>query len=189
MIGALGEVRVTLEPLRDGMRGTADTVRRMRAKAYAASLNPHVRRIAEIVCHEAGVTGGDREGEARALFDFMREHVEYRRDPAWSQMLIDPLTILERVDRRGWAAANCAGHAMTMAALGQSIRLPMWWMLAGDAPGDFGHVYACMARRDPPSRDDFLALDSGVPYGSAVFGLHAELPVREAVSALPKELR
>lgn len=162
----------------------------MRELTAAAILDPRVRRASEFVVHDA--LPGDRIGEAHEIFRFLERRLEFRRDPTTTQFLQSPVTLIERIDRLGWAAGNCANHSMMAATLGHEVRLPLVWVLAGMAPGEFEHIY-CAMRLDglelnAPVGDvlnDLLSLDTGSPWNHApAFGRHVNAVSFRVVPAL-----
>lgn len=147
--------------------------------------DPLVRRAAEHVVRRAPY--GDRVGEAREIFGWVRRYVQWRRDPTNREMVVDPKELIARADRDGWAAGDCDDHATLTATLGHSVRLPIVYVLVGPDANDVKHVYAAMAL-GPEIRgeDDLLALDTGRPDG-VVFGRHSHAPYMAWVNAMPEE--
>lgn len=178
---------VTFETLAPGLDGTlVQTLPTMESLVRAAVVDPRVRRAAEWIVKKT--SPGDRIAEARAIFDWILERLQFRRDPIDMQLLQDPVTLLTRIQKYGWAAGNCAAHAMLAASLGITLRLPIVWVLAGDTVDEPQHVYAAMrtdtldSNAPVESTADLVSLDTAVP--DPAFGKHAPAGARSAVPAL-----
>lgn len=65
-------------------------------------------------------------------------------DPVRDELLHDPVLLLERIGRDGFATGDCDDVATLGATLGESVGLPARFIVLGfDDPGaPFGHVYA-----------------------------------------------
>lgn len=183
----------TAIPLLDGWEGIDQSVRAMQDYIGAGLHDPRVRRVAEWILRPA--RDGDRMSEASVIYEFVRRHVQYRRDPAWMELLEDPRIMLARIERFGWAAEDCDGHSMLSALLGLQVRLPMALVLVGpDHRTPPVHVYAAM-RESEDSRPSqaWLDGDDSAPSGlvsmdtarpGAAFDEHAAGFVRRVVSAV-----
>lgn len=181
---------VTYSSLAPGMTGILQTLPKMELLTKQAVLDPRVRRVAEF--WSRGTKTGDRVAEAHAIYNHVAQRLDFRRDPRDMQLLQGPLVLLERIERHGWAAGNCAAHAMIHAAIGTTIRLPIVWVLAGFEMDEPEHVYAAMrvdgkdvnAPVDDVLRD-LLALDTGQPAGRVPgFGRHVQAHCYRVTPAL-----
>lgn len=175
-------MRITYSNLAPGLAGVMQTLPKMERLVAAAVRDPRVRRATEWVVRDAG--GGDRVAEARAIFDFVRRRVRYTRDPSDVELVHEPQLLLERIQNTGWAAGDCDDHALLIAGMGHSIRLPIAWVLAGPSRQEPEHIYAAMAEpgQGLEPAEGLLALDTAVP--TPVFGRHAPARARWAVPAL-----
>ncbi len=180
-------VMATYTDLEPGIAGNQQTLTEMRAQVLEHYLDPRVSYAVSHILEKAGAPGGDRQAEARALFDFLASVVRYQRTPTNTDTTYDPTILLSRIEKDGFGAGNCNNHATLMATLGHSVRLPIVWVLLGASPDAYSHVYAAMDLRAgatgtlddplgfPTSADDLLALDTGTP--SPRFGVHPPAPV------------
>ncbi len=184
-------------PMLDGAAGIRQATNKMQALVTVGLHDPRVRRCSEWILR--GVPAGDRCREAERNYDFIAAHVEYRRDPAWMELLEDPRLVLARIEAFGWAAEDCDGHAMLAALLGFQTRLPMCFVLASETKVDplndaDAHVYAAMwegpgacasnawldGNDDAPS--GLVSLDTARP--GAEFGRHAPGFFRRIIPAV-----
>jgi len=167
-------VNLATSQMVDGWPGIEAAVLAMQTNVEAALRDQRVRRATEFVLHAWGAKGGDRRQEAHAIYDFVRSRVEYRRDPAWLELIQDPRVLLARIEEYGWAAGDCDDHAQLIEVMGLEVRLPMVSVLVGESPEPFTwptakllaamqaafdagrpapiHVYAAM--REHPSSPD-----------------------------------
>lgn len=110
----------------------------MQVNVTRAMHDQRVRKAAEAILHAAGAPGGDRKAEAHAFYRFVKERIEYRRDPAWLEYIQDPCALLAHVEAtergelrkghgpgKGWAAGDCDDHAQLVALLCLQVRLPV----------------------------------------------------------------
>lgn len=118
-------VKLALGPMADGWPGIDSAVNAMQVNVEAALRDQRVRRVTEFVLHRWGAKGGDRKAEAHAIYDFVDSRVDYRRDPAWMELIQDPRVLLARIEGHGWAAGDCDDHAQLAELMGLEVRLPM----------------------------------------------------------------
>jgi hypothetical protein len=175
------------EDLAPGIAGNQQTLAKMRALLKRAFLDPRVAYAVSHVLQAAHAAPGDRVSEARALFDFLVARCPYRRAPTNTDTSVDPLVLLARIEKDGFASGNCNQQANLMACLGHSVRLPIVWVLVGPDRDAFTHIYAALDTRPgatgtaddplgmPTSLDDLVALDTGTPL--PVWNRHAAAPV------------
>ena len=75
------------EPLAPGVAGTEQTLRRMAEFVRRDARDLELRKVAARVV--AGCPGHDFEGEVKALFEYVRDRITYRRDPVSAEMVQD----------------------------------------------------------------------------------------------------
>lgn len=132
-------------PMPNGWPGINAALITMQANVTRALHDQRVRKAAEAILHEAGAPGGDRLHEALAFYRFVRERVDYRRDPAWLEYIQDPRALLAHIESterselrrgsgpgRGWAAGDCDDHAQLVALLCFQVRLPVVQVLVAE---------------------------------------------------------
>jgi len=125
----------------DGRAGLDAKVRKIRALVEQAKRDPWFRaRAAAIVRH---VPERDQVGEVEAVWQWVREHVRYLRDP-WSpdglEVFTTPRRLLEDASR-GVAAEDCDGHVILASALIETIGYPTRYRIGGVSPEHWRHIW------------------------------------------------
>jgi len=150
--------------------------------ARAGSKRIEVRNAAvDIVTHGfhdgRGLRQKDFAGEARRLFEFVRDEIRYVRDIADVETLHDPVTLL-RI-----RAGDCDDKAILLAALLLSIDGgPVRFKAMALAPDQYGHVWLQAFMNDGAGgRWIDLETTEPVPFGVSV-------PTRGAVSFLTQDV-
>jgi hypothetical protein len=153
----LSAPRVQLEGIPAGEGGTLATLERMRDLVLGeeGAHNAEVRFLAQRIVD--GVGNKDYEGEARAIFQFMREHVRYTLDPRgleWVQTPWFTLLVQGQGDCDDHSTAACA----LAAALGHGCAFRT---VKGDPdrPDEWSHVYPVIGVRKN-GKDLWLPVDS-----------------------------
>lgn len=103
-------IPISVESIREGRLGTADTIRRMGELALAAAHDPSF--VAWVRGQVADLKSKDYLGEAERIFEIVHKHVRYSRDPHGLEILQDPRAVLWQ-DGTG----DCDEHATTIAAM------------------------------------------------------------------------
>jgi len=123
-----------VEKLPPGNAGIERTVAQVREQIYRGIESPYIRNLAVEIVKTAGVSSHDVEGEAAAVFNWVREHVRYTKDPT----RVELLSSAENVAKIG--AEDCDGFTILIAsllgALGRETRLK----IVGELPGMFTHI-------------------------------------------------
>jgi transglutaminase-like putative cysteine protease len=154
---ALGQ----LEWIPDGPAGTRVTLEKMRALARKGATHPMVIETAQRILRDAGVP--PRSAAAlRALFEWVRDHIRFQRDPQGIEQLSWPHRTLEK------GHEDCDGKITLLAALARAAGVPGTFSFRAIGtqalrPGFFEHVYG-VAR----ARGVRIALDptyAGTRYG------------------------
>jgi len=150
--------------------------------ARAGSRRIEVRNAAvEIVTrgfhNGQGLRQKDFAGEARRLFEFVRDDIRYVRDIADVETLHDPVTLLQI------GAGDCDDKAILLAALLLSIDGgPVRFKAMALAPEQFGHVWLQAFMNDGRGgRWIDLETTEPLPFGVSV-------PTRGAVSFLTQDV-
>lgn len=125
----------TLSALPGGVAGVETTVRAMRDMVRAGKVDPRVRHAALSIVH---LTPPKMHlHEARAVFEWVRDCITYRRDIHDVETLCAPwVTLATQV-------GDCDDQVTLLCALLESIGLPTRFVLtAHHAPGELEHVTA-----------------------------------------------
>ena len=93
--------------------GTLQLMARLVRERHA---DPRIRGRARAILADAGVASMDYDGMIRAVFDFVRDHVRYVRDPLGGEYVTDPIELDHQVDD-GDAAEDCESLALYAATL------------------------------------------------------------------------
>ena len=112
----------------------------MRRLALEGSRQLEVRTAAITAVRQAGVRSHNHLGEIAALFNFVRDRIDFRGDILGSETLQGPRATLEL------GAGDCDDRAILLAALIRSIGLPAdlaFRVIGADRrrPGRFSHVF------------------------------------------------
>lgn len=120
--------------VRDGLAGVDDTLRMMRALILKGKVNPLVRqftaRLVNTLPQRAYVS------EARAVHDFVRDHIRYTKDPHDVEMLHAPEFILQN------NYGDCDDKTILFCSMMESIGHPCKLVAVGQQPNMCSHVYA-----------------------------------------------
>ena len=122
-----------VQPLPGGASGVARTVAQMRRLVREGRRHPAIRAAALSVI--SSLPPRDTEGEARALFEFVRDQIRYVRDVHATETLSQaPITLATM-------AGDCDDQVILLGALLESIGLPTRFVLsAHQMPGELDHV-------------------------------------------------
>lgn len=125
----------------DGRPGLDAKLRKIRALVEEAKRDPWFRsNAAAIVRH---VAERDQVGEVEAVWQFVRDHVRYLRDP-WSadglEVFTTPKRLLQDI-ASGTAAEDCDGHVILASALIETIGYPTRYRIGGVPPDHFRHIW------------------------------------------------
>jgi hypothetical protein len=140
-------------PLADGDQGTAQTIAMMRRLVDdALNDSTFVRQAMEIVRTTAPF---DDMGEAKAIYDWVRGHIRYTKDPTTKEKLYPPQELLKT------RAGDCDDTSMLIAALLMAVGYPARWVTIAaspDSPQEFTHIFA--EAEIPPGSGNWLSLDT-----------------------------
>ena len=125
----------TLGMLSSGAAGTRETLNHMVSFAKQYRKNPEIRALAEKII--ANVPEKDAVGEARAIFEWVRDNIRYTQDIRDVEMLKTPDAVVYS------AQGDCDDKATLVATLLESIGYATRFIAIGmNTPGVFEHVYA-----------------------------------------------
>jgi len=174
-------IRAQLLGVPSGADGTAETLGVMTAIATSpveGGRDVRVVMLAREIVADEGLAARDYLGEARAIYEYVRRHVRYTRDPAGLEYVQTPYFML--LDRRSRHLGDCDDHATAVVALGIALGMGAAFRAVAAvprAPGEFSHVYALLGWRER-GRPVWYALDTTRPNG--YFGWE---PPARAISA------
>lgn len=137
-------------PQREEYIGTGDTaifrtIDKMKDIILSSSRNPYVREWAKNIV--ANVAVNDKKGEAKAIFNFVRDNVRYTRDPLGFEYIQTPPTLLEDIrlyqERKGnRPAGDCDDMTVLSLSLLKSVGFPVAIKVVSFTnEKKFSHVY------------------------------------------------
>lgn len=130
--------------LAPGERGTVQTVREIRRLIREGRRSPVVREAAERVLESAGTNERDTAGEVNALFEFVRGHLRFTRDPLDVEQLTPAEDLLLR-----HRYADCDEYVTLLAALLGSVGIPSRLkVVRSGTRGPWQHIYLEVRIRD-----------------------------------------
>jgi transglutaminase-like putative cysteine protease len=118
-------------------------------------IDPIIRRVAVAILGAANVPGRDFGTEAKALLEWVRDNIAFRRDATAIEVLQTPLeTFAQR-------AGDCDCMALLLATLLESVGFRTRFMVSSRVPrGAWQHIYVQIQLW--PS-DNWMALDPTIP--------------------------
>lgn len=126
------------EALAGGDAGVHQTVRHMRALVDAAKTLPETRAVILTALH--GIREKDTLGEVTALYEWVREHVRFVRDPVGVEYLQTPSYMLRQIAREGVAAGDCDDASTLFAALAETAGYRTKFRVQAPPGQTFKHV-------------------------------------------------
>lgn len=121
----------------NGYAGTADTIKRMEELVQQGKVHPDI--IAQATEIVRGVRAKDYEGEARAIFEWVKRNIRYTRDPNGAELLCAPWITLKR------RAADCDCSSVLFNSLAEAVGLRTGFRtVKADRknPDEFSHVFS-----------------------------------------------
>ena len=117
-----------------------NTVVKMKSIIQQSSKNPYVREwVGRIV---GRVEVNDKQGEASAIFNFVRDHVRYTRDPYGFEYIQTPPTLLESIQQGDRPSGDCDDMTVLSLSLLKSIGFNVAIKVVSFRESKkFGHVY------------------------------------------------
>jgi hypothetical protein len=140
-------------PLMGGESGTSQTIDLMRQLIDQAMADASVVRLAGDIVRR--VRPYDELGEAQAIYNWVKSHMRFTKDPVTKETLFPPQELLKR------GAGDCDDISMLMATLDMAVGIPARLVtVAGNptAPGEFSHVY--VEAEVPAGSDNWVPQDA-----------------------------
>ena len=114
--------------------GTLATLQLMSGLVKQFKRDPMIRDTA--ISLIAGLRPKDRVGEARLIYEYVRDHIRYTRDVVGVETLQTPPVTMEL------EAGDCDDKSTLLASLLESVGHPTRFVATGYRfPGSFSHVY------------------------------------------------
>ena len=117
--------------------------------------------LMKAIAHDA-VPDVPRYGTPPEIYDFVRQHMKFRADPAHAEKLIHPGQLAQDIERDGIGFGDCDDRAMLQAAMLLKIGSPCAFVVMGrDRLGNFQHVICAAGRaRGPDNLNGLTPMDS-----------------------------
>ena len=112
--------KIIKKPLASGARGNLKTVNYMKQIANKVNGHPKLVKLANNIVQYYSVPSMHYKDEAYAIGDYIKQHVRYVRDPLGIEMLTDPLTMIDMMER-GEATGDCDDISLLIATLMLSL--------------------------------------------------------------------
>jgi len=129
-------MRFTLSQIPVGEAGTDATVKRIIDLVRLSLQKPSIRLKSLAVLRASGVFGQGPGEQARALCSWVQRNIDFVRDPVDVETVQQPEVTLKL------KAGDCDDHVGLIAALLQSIGLPVRLVVLGVDRDSFQHIYA-----------------------------------------------
>lgn len=130
------ELKITLP---GGDAGTFATLWAM--KAFVDDAVERSPLLAELAGRIANACGRVKINRAKAVYNFLRDHVTFTFDPPALEHVQHPDQLIDQINRRGKARGDCDDVAVLGAALLKKMGLsPVFIVVGRDAAGRYEHV-------------------------------------------------
>lgn len=132
-----------LKQVGNGIYGNLDTIEVMKKMAREYSRHDLVKRLATNILHFHNIPSHHYIEEARAIGNFVKNHVRYVKDPVGTESLQAPDMMIRMMQDAGYAMGDCDDMSLLIAALLMSIGIqPRFRAVryAKDCP-HFNHIY------------------------------------------------
>jgi hypothetical protein len=120
-------------PLRDGVGGVTQTLEWMAALILRDAQNINIREHALRIVSDC--PGHAFQCEIKALFEYCRDQITYRRDPVEQERVADCQRTLES------GVADCDDKVVCLGTLLETLGHRVRLKVLGTKPGTFSHVY------------------------------------------------
>lgn len=133
-----------LHPVRRFNLGTGDTAIENTLKLMAQIIresekNYYVRRFAEHITEESPK---DDQIRIKAIYDFIRAHTVYMRDPMGFEFIKTPLVSLQQIESGARPTLDCDDYTVLSLSLLRTLGFPVAMRAASyKQGGGFSHVY------------------------------------------------
>jgi hypothetical protein len=135
---AMNSIKVTRRQIPGGEKGTWLTLEEMEGITREASVDPRIRQLAFRILQAADVESHDKLGEVTALYEWVRDSLDFRKDPRGFELLTHPVVTLQM------GAGDCDDRTVMLGALLRSVGFPTRFNVSSNLPGlrpSFRHVF------------------------------------------------
>ncbi len=135
---------------------TRGTVKLLAEAVRLYSIHPRIRQRARQLT--SFLRSMDMDGEIRAVWDFILDHVRYLRDPLFAEYITAPDKLDEMVDE-GTAQEDCEGVALYAATLLASMGIESEFEIQGRNPSKPTKFSHCSLRVLNPRTKQWISFD------------------------------
>lgn len=145
----------------NGLAGNLSTVDKMKVLARARASELAVREFTLGVLRQYGIGSHDYINEARAIGDYVKNNVVYRRDPEGVEQLLDPLLMIQDIQQNR-AAGDCDDMALLIATMLLSVGCQPYFRTVryNGTWGPYNHIYVVVYDRNSRGPSSRLAIDA-----------------------------
>lgn len=156
----------------DGKRGNKQTIEVMKQVARERSRHPVVRQFALKILSQSGVPSHQYANEALAIGNFVKNYVRYVRDPDTAELLTDPLTLIDQI-QRGEAQGDCDDMSLLIVSLLKAVGHTPYFRAVrySDTRGHYNHIYVVCYEQNLGKPKQRIVLDAILkdrPIGSEI---------------------
>jgi hypothetical protein len=148
-------------PLKNGERGTFQTIQSLLDIAHEQKINPKIRNFALKIINNAGVRDHDYLNEALAIGKYVQEKYRYVRDPKRNEYIITPLEAIQNLDD-GTFRGDCEDMSLLIGTLIASLGGNPYFTIVKynkDAKG-YQHIYITVIDRNQLKKKEKLVIDA-----------------------------
>lgn len=147
--------------LSNGKKGNIETINIMKEAARRCAASPIVREFAISILNQYKTKSNDYVDEALAIGDYVKKTVRYVRDPDGIELLTDPLTMIDKM-QKGIARGDCDDMSLLIATLLLAVgHSPSYRAIRYDSNyGHFNHIYVVCYEKNLGKQQVRVVLDA-----------------------------
>lgn len=159
-LGLDRSLKVDTHNLPNGAKGNLRTVELMIKIAKQKATDKIVRQLGINILNDAGTQSHNHLDEAIAIGEWVKQNVRYMKDPYGTELLQDPLLMIEKCDK-GECRGDCDDMALLTATLLISIGIKPYFKIVRwkDMKGSFNHIYCMVFEGNYKQPKKMFALD------------------------------
>lgn len=144
-----------------GKKGNVETIKMMQKVARERARHPKIRQFVLNILHQAGVPSHNHAEEARVIGEFVKDYVRYVKDPDGIELLTDPLTLIDQIER-GVAQGDCDDMALLVATMLLVVGIQPHFRAVRykTLRGHYNHIYVLVFERDYKTPTYRIVLDA-----------------------------
>lgn len=146
--------------LPSGVQANIETVKIMSKIAQSRASHKACRQLGIFILNKYGTKSHHHLDEAIAIGTFVRDHVRYMKDPLRSELLQDPVLMIEKI-KEGTCRGDCDDMSLLTACLLISIGIQPYLKTVryNATKGPYNHIYVVCYEGNLGSAKQRIALD------------------------------